>query len=66
MQLLTVIDDERVAWTKIIENILVVVDSRYIDQATKGEWQAGLSRCIEKLVSNAGKLDFSSPWSIKC
>jgi hypothetical protein len=50
MQLQVIIGDERVAWIKIIENILVVVDPRVIEQATRGEWQIGLVRCLETLM----------------
>ena len=56
MQLLSVVDDERIAWTKIIENILLVVDSQHIEQVTKGEWQTGLVRCLGELVKGSGKL----------
>ncbi|KAH8115698.1 ribosome 60S biogenesis N-terminal-domain-containing protein [Phellopilus nigrolimitatus] len=53
MQLLIVKTDESIAWAKIIENILVVVDSGKIEQATKGEWQTGLLRCLTKLLYDA-------------
>lgn len=55
MQIQVVNDDERVAWTKIVENILVVVDAQYIEQSTKGEWQMGLLRCLTKLGEDASE-----------
>ena len=57
MQLQAITDDERVAWVKIIENILVVVDAQYIEQATKGEWQVGLVRCLTRLGDGGGELN---------
>ncbi|KAI5117575.1 hypothetical protein M0805_005637 [Coniferiporia weirii] len=53
MQLLTVKNDENVAWARIIENVLVVVDTEKIEQATNGEWQAVLLRCLTSLLRDA-------------
>ena len=54
MQLLSLKSDECVAWAKIVENILVVVDSEKIEKATRGQWKAGLLRCIEMLLRDSG------------
>lgn len=56
MQLLSVENDERIAWMKIIENVSTVADSQHIEHATKGEWQIGLVRCLGKLIEGAGKM----------
>lgn len=46
--------DEHLAWTKIIENIVVVVDHKKLEQANKGEWQSGLLRCLNCFLRTAG------------
>ena len=56
MQLLALKSDEYVAWAKIIENIVVVVDSDRMEKATRGEWRAGLLRCLLGLLHDAGRL----------
>lgn len=43
------------SWLKIIENILVVVDSHQIEHATKGEWELSLLRCLNSLLHEAGE-----------
>ncbi|TDL17669.1 hypothetical protein BD410DRAFT_754176 [Rickenella mellea] len=50
MQLSTVLVDECTAWTKIIENILVYADAQKLERATAGEWRAGLSRSLGRLL----------------
>ncbi|KAJ3506576.1 hypothetical protein NLJ89_g6794 [Agrocybe chaxingu] len=37
---------EGLAWIKILENILVVVDSDKIEAATNGEWRTVICRCL--------------------
>lgn len=54
VQLQTVKVDECTAWVKIVENILLVVDAQKMEQATKGEWRAGVVRCLNSLVQGAG------------
>ena len=54
MQLSSIRNDERVACVKIIENILVTANHDQMEQATEGEWQAGLLRCLISLMSDAG------------
>lgn len=54
IQLLSRKSDESIAWAKIVENILVVVDLDQTEHATKGEWQAGLLRCLTSLTVEAG------------
>lgn len=39
-----------IAWIKILENILVVVDSKKIEASTNGEWRSTISRCLERLL----------------
>ncbi|KAF8812641.1 hypothetical protein BYT27DRAFT_7159048 [Phlegmacium glaucopus] len=39
-----------IAWIKILENILIVVDSNKIEASTNGEWRSAIGRCIEYLV----------------
>ena len=56
VQLLSLKSDECVAWAKIVENILVVVDSEKIEKATRGQWKAGLLRCIGMLLRGSGML----------
>lgn len=53
-QLISVKIDEKVAWVKIIENILVVANPSQLDRGTKGEWQRSLLRCLTSLLHEAG------------
>lgn len=55
MQLLSPKDDEKIAWAKIIENILTVTDSSQLERATNGEWQESLLRCVRSLLYEPGK-----------
>ncbi|KAK7440039.1 hypothetical protein VKT23_017290 [Stygiomarasmius scandens] len=50
MQLLDPKDEECVAWLKILENIIMVVDKEKAEKATDGEWRAWIGRCIFSLL----------------
>jgi len=50
MQLLDPKDEECVAWLKILENIIMVVDKEKAEKATGGEWRAWIGRCIFSLL----------------
>ena len=39
-----------VAWIRILENILIVVDSNKIEASTNGEWRSAIGRCLEYLL----------------
>jgi nucleolar pre-ribosomal-associated protein 1 len=39
-----------VAWIRILENILIVVDSNKIEAFTNGEWRSAIGRCLEYLL----------------
>jgi nucleolar pre-ribosomal-associated protein 1 len=39
-----------VAWIRILENILFVVNSNKIDASTNGEWRSAIGRCLEYLL----------------
>ncbi|EMD38681.1 hypothetical protein CERSUDRAFT_94218 [Gelatoporia subvermispora B] len=50
MQLRHAHSDESIAWIKILENVLTVVDAGKIEAATNGEWRYTLCRCISTLL----------------
>lgn len=54
LQLQNVQSDEDLAWIKILENILVTVDTQKLEASTGGEWRASITRCILALVLNPG------------
>ena len=39
-----------VAWIRILEKILTMVDWNKIESSTNGEWRSAISRCLEVLV----------------
>ena len=39
-----------VAWIRILENILIVVDSNKMEASTNGEWRSAIGRCLEYLL----------------
>ncbi|KAF5371676.1 hypothetical protein D9758_003519 [Tetrapyrgos nigripes] len=51
MQLLNPRDEECIAWLKVIENIVVVVDKDKMERVTDGEWRACMGRCLFSLLS---------------
>ncbi|KAI0368460.1 hypothetical protein BV20DRAFT_969281 [Pilatotrama ljubarskyi] len=46
MQLQTMRSEEAIAWARILENILAVVNPSKVETATDGEWRAIASRCV--------------------
>lgn len=54
MQLLTLKRDESIAWAKIIENVLVIVDTEKVEKATGGEWKSAILRCLKYLLQDCG------------
>lgn len=54
MQLVTLKCDESIAWAKIIENVLVIVDSEKVEKATGGEWKSAILRCLKYLLQDCG------------
>jgi len=52
MQLLGSIGSESVAWLKILQNIMAIVDPVKLETATNGEWRSTLSRCLCLLVDD--------------
>ncbi|KAF8959548.1 ribosome 60S biogenesis N-terminal-domain-containing protein [Flammula alnicola] len=43
---------EGVEWIKILENIVVIVDSNKVEASTNGEWRTIISRCIALLLDD--------------
>lgn len=43
-------EEEALAWIRIVENILAVLDSAKIEQSTHGEWREMLGRCISRVL----------------
>ena len=43
---------ERVEWFKILENILVFVDSKKLEGALGSEWRATICRCLLRLLDD--------------
>jgi nucleolar pre-ribosomal-associated protein 1 len=46
---------EGIAWIRILENILTVVDSVKIDSVTDGEWLKTITRCTIYLLGTSGE-----------
>lgn len=55
IQLCSVKDNEKIAWTKIIENILVIVNHQQLEDVTRGEWRESLLRCFGCIAHGAGQ-----------
>jgi nucleolar pre-ribosomal-associated protein 1 len=51
----TIYIEEGIAWTRILENILTVVDPVKLDSATKGGWRKTLVRCLIHLLNSSGE-----------
>lgn len=41
---------EAVAWVKILENILIVVDAQKMESSTGGEWRFVICRCLSLIL----------------
>jgi nucleolar pre-ribosomal-associated protein 1 len=50
MQLKSARDKEAIAWIKIMENILIVVDPAKLEKSTGGEWRSTLCRSLTLLL----------------
>ncbi|KAI0640548.1 ribosome 60S biogenesis N-terminal-domain-containing protein [Trametes meyenii] len=53
MQLPTMRSEEAIAWARILENVLAVVNPSKIESATDGEWRAIASRCLRKMLHHS-------------
>ncbi|KAI0333443.1 hypothetical protein GY45DRAFT_306027 [Cubamyces sp. BRFM 1775] len=50
MQVQSVRAEEAIAWARILENILAVVNPAKVEAATGGEWRAIIGRCVRKIM----------------
>ncbi|KAH9887708.1 ribosome 60S biogenesis N-terminal-domain-containing protein [Cubamyces lactineus] len=50
MQVQSVRPEEAIAWSRILENILAVVNPIKVEAATGGEWRAIVGRCVRKMM----------------
>ncbi|KAF7288582.1 hypothetical protein HMN09_01387300 [Mycena chlorophos] len=46
---------EGVAWIKILENIMLIVDAEKLENATGGEWRSVICRCLSLVVRGAAR-----------
>ena len=53
IQLMSLVDSERTAWAKILENIIVVASTVKLESVTAGEWRFTLCRCLTLLVHHS-------------
>ncbi|KAI1792498.1 ribosome 60S biogenesis N-terminal-domain-containing protein [Ganoderma leucocontextum] len=53
MQLETLRSEEAIAWVRILENILAVVNPKKMEDATNGEWRIVLSRCLRIILHHS-------------
>ena len=54
MQLPTMHAEEAVAWVRILDNILAVVNSSKVEAATDGEWRTTAARCLRTILYHPG------------
>ncbi|KAH9936862.1 ribosome 60S biogenesis N-terminal-domain-containing protein [Epithele typhae] len=54
MQLQTLRSEEAIAWARILENVLAVVDAVKMEAATSGEWRVTTGRCLEIILNHQG------------
>jgi nucleolar pre-ribosomal-associated protein 1 len=52
MQLKSVRDNEAIAWVKIMENIITVVEPAKLETSTGGEWRSAVCRTLLLLLPN--------------
>lgn len=52
MQLGTLRGEETIAWVRIIQNILTIVDPKKMETTTNGEWRVVLSRCLQTILQH--------------
>ncbi|KAJ8490078.1 hypothetical protein ONZ51_g2525 [Trametes cubensis] len=50
MQVQSLRAEEAIAWARILENILAVVNPTKVEAATGGEWRAMIGRCVRKIL----------------
>ncbi|KAI8984871.1 ribosome 60S biogenesis N-terminal-domain-containing protein [Trametes punicea] len=50
MQVQTVRAEEAIAWARILQNILAVVNSSKVEAATDGEWRVMVGRCVRIIL----------------
>ena len=60
MQVQSVRAEEAIAWARILENILAVVNPTKVEAATGGEWRAIIGRCVRKILYHSGMFVFVS------
>lgn len=53
MQLVEGCNEDSVPWLKILENVLLVVDSQKIDSSTNGQWRSIIGRCLGHILDSA-------------
>lgn len=52
MQLLDPTESEGIAWLKVIENIICIVDPAKIESSTSGDWRSVLARCLSSVLKH--------------
>lgn len=55
---------EAVAWVRILENIMVIVDPSKVESATGGAWREAILRCLLTLLEEATPSESSSIFPI--
>ncbi|PBK72194.1 hypothetical protein ARMSODRAFT_932579 [Armillaria solidipes] len=59
MQLLNLVEDESVAWLKIIENLICCSDTKKLETATNGQWRWIIGRCVSLLLNSSSSVKLS-------
>ncbi|KAK0490295.1 ribosome 60S biogenesis N-terminal-domain-containing protein [Armillaria novae-zelandiae] len=59
MQLLNLVEDESIAWLKIIENIICCSDTKKLETATNGQWRWIIGRCVSLLLNSSSSVKLS-------
>jgi nucleolar pre-ribosomal-associated protein 1 len=52
MQLLNTIGDESMAWFKILQNVITIVDHVRLESMTNGAWRTVMCRCLSLLLDD--------------
>ena len=55
MQLESVRGEEAIAWVRILENILSVLNASKVEAATGGEWREILGRCLRTIIHHSSR-----------
>ncbi|KAI0666153.1 ribosome 60S biogenesis N-terminal-domain-containing protein [Trametes maxima] len=53
VQLPTMRSEEAIAWARVLENVLTVVNPTKMESATNGEWRAIASRCLRTILHHS-------------